>query len=175
VGAVIGRDPRSQETRARGDRWRSEFPYHWDADDLVSRRELLFFAVYTSGALFVSTLLLAVLGLLQRPRRHAPKLIARVGDLQEGRAIYFNYPGPDDQAMLLYLPGGTLVAYSQRCTHLSCAVYYQADRRRLYCPCHDGVFDPATGEPVAGPPPRRLPRIKLRRRGDAIYAVGVEV
>ena len=27
-------------------RWRAEFPYHWDADDLVSRRELLRFAVW---------------------------------------------------------------------------------------------------------------------------------
>jgi len=30
-------------------RWRAEFPYHWDADDFVSRRELLRLAVMTSG------------------------------------------------------------------------------------------------------------------------------
>ena len=44
-------------------RWRAEFPYHWDADDLVSRRELLQLAVYTSGALFGCTAILALLGL----------------------------------------------------------------------------------------------------------------
>ena len=33
----------------RPGRWRATFPYHWDADDLVSRRELLRFAVLASG------------------------------------------------------------------------------------------------------------------------------
>jgi assimilatory nitrate reductase catalytic subunit len=77
----------------------------------------------------------------------------------------------DDQAMLLHLPGGRFVAYSQKCTHLSCAVYYQPERERLFCPCHEGVFDVATGEPTAGPPQRRLPRIALRREGDVLVAL----
>ncbi len=155
-------------------RWRSEFPYHWDEDELVSRRELLQFAVYTSGALFASTAFLALLSLyqtLQPPAMTKEQMIARAGDVPEGKAFYFNYPRPDDQAMLLHLPGDRFVAYSQRCTHLSCAVYYESERGRLHCPCHEGVFDPQTGEPVAGPPQRRLARITLQRRGDAIYAV----
>lgn len=76
--------------------------------------------------------------------------------------------------MLLHLPDGRFVAYSQRCTHLSCAVYYQAERERLYCPCHEGVFDPATGEPIAGPPQRRLMQIRLRQDGEMLLAEGVE-
>ncbi len=155
-------------------RWRSEFPYHWDADDLVSRRQLLRFAVYTSGALFSTTAVLALLGLFQRPRRTAPQPVAHVGDIPEGQAFYFHYPQPDDQAMVLHLPGGQFVAYSQKCTHLSCAVYYQGAQGRLYCPCHDGVFNPMTGDPEAGPPQRRLPRIMLRQDGDLLTAVGVE-
>jgi nitrite reductase/ring-hydroxylating ferredoxin subunit len=161
----------------RTNRWRGEFPYHWDADELVSRRELLQFAVYTSGALFASTAFLALLGLYQTLQPAAvakEQLIARVGDVPEGAALYFNYPRPDDQAMLLHLPGDRFVAYSQRCTHLSCAVYYQSERGRLFCPCHEGVFDPQTGEPVAGPPQRRLAQITLQRRGDAVYAVAEE-
>jgi arsenite oxidase small subunit len=94
-----------------------------------------------------------------------------VDQVPEGHALYFNYPDPDDQAMLLHLPGGQLIAYSQKCTHLSCAVYFQPEQDRLYCPCHEGVFDVRTGEPVAGPPQRRLPRITLRRDGDMIVAV----
>ena len=156
-------------------RWQAEFPYHWDADDLVSRRQLLQFAVYTSGTLFAGTALLALLGLLQRPERTEAREVARVSDLREGQAHYFNYPEPDDEAVLLRLPGDRFVAYSQRCTHLSCAVYYQHERERLYCPCHEGVFNPLTGDPVAGPPQRRLPRITLRRDGDTLYAVGTEL
>ncbi len=159
-------------------RWRAEFPYHWDVDELVSRRELLQFAVYTSGALFTSTAFLALLGLYEtlQPKTTAQEqLIAQVSEVPEGKAFYFNYPRPGDQAMLLHLSGDRFVAYSQRCTHLSCAVYYQAERARLFCPCHEGVFDPQTGEPVAGPPQRRLAQILLQRRGDAIYAVGEQV
>jgi nitrite reductase/ring-hydroxylating ferredoxin subunit len=156
-------------------RWRVEFPYHWDADDLVARRELLQFTVYASGALFASTAVLALVGLLRRPPVAAePRPIARVGDLAEGRALYFAYPEPDDQAMLLRLPGGQFVAYEQRCTHLSCAVYYQPERGRLYCPCHEGVFNPETGDPVAGPPVRPLTRIVLHEQAGVLYAAGTQ-
>jgi nitrite reductase/ring-hydroxylating ferredoxin subunit len=152
-------------------RWRDEFPYHWDTDDLVSRRELLQLAVYASGALFLGTAVLAVLGLMRRAATTPALPIARTEEIPEGQAVYFHYPAQDDQAMLLHLPGGRFVAYSQKCTHLSCAVYYQPERARLFCPCHEGVYDPETGEPVAGPPQRRLPRIALRRDGSQIYAV----
>jgi nitrite reductase/ring-hydroxylating ferredoxin subunit len=155
-------------------RWRAEFPYHWDADDLVSRRQLLHFAVYASGALFASTAVLAVLGAVRGLRREQLQPIARAAEVPPGQAVYFNYPEPDAQAMLLHLPDGRFVAYSQRCTHLSCAVYYQADQQRLYCPCHEGVFSPETGDPVGGPPQRRLEQISLRQDGDTLYATGIE-
>jgi Rieske Fe-S protein len=155
-------------------RWRAEFPYHWDADDLVARRDLLQLAVYTSGALFASTAVLAVFGLLRRPRQTAPQLVGRVGEIPVGEAHYFHYPNTDDEAVLIHLDGGQFVAYSQICTHLACSVYYQAERTRLYCPCHEGVFSPLTGDPVAGPPQRALPRIRLRQEGEMLYAVGIE-
>ncbi|MGH2352660.1 MAG: Rieske 2Fe-2S domain-containing protein, partial [Chloroflexota bacterium] len=100
--------------------------------------------------------------------------VAGAAEVPPGEALYFRYPAPDDQAMLLHLPEGQFVAYSQQCTHLSCAVYYQPERDRLYCPCHEGVFNPLTGDPIAGPPVRRLPQIRLRRDGDVLYAVGVQ-
>ena len=155
-------------------RWRGEFPYHWDADALVSRRQLLRFAVYTSGALFSATALLAVLGLVRSAPSTTRQPIIAASALPVGHAHYFNYPSPEDQAMLLHLPNGEFVAYSQKCTHLSCAVYYQPDQTRLYCPCHDGVFSPATGGPIAGPPDRPLPRITLALQGDTIYATGMQ-
>ena len=151
--------------------WRAAFPYHWDADDLVSRRELLRFAVLTSGTLFVGTAVLAILGWFDNRRRGTPTPIVQASRVPEGTAHYFSYPEPDDQAVLLHLPGGRFVAYSQKCTHLSCAVYFQPEQKRLYCPCHEGVFDVETGEPTAGPPQRRLPRIELRQEGDALIAV----
>ena len=157
--------------RVRPGRWRAAFPYHWDADDLVSRRELLRFAVLTSGTLFAGTAVLAVLGWLDNRRRGRPTPVVEASRVPEGGVHYFNYPEPDDQAMLLHLPGGRFVAFSQKCTHLSCAVYFQPEQRRLYCPCHEGVFDMETGDAVAGPPQRRLPQITLRRDGDMLVAL----
>ncbi len=174
--AALASGPASRPTvEHQVKRWRSEFPYHWDADDLVSRRELLNFAIYTSGALFAGTAVIAILGALRRRARTTePRPIARVGDVAPGSAVYFAYPEQDEQAMLLRLPDGRFVAYNQRCTHLSCAVYYQPERGRLYCPCHEGVFNPETGDPVAGPPPRRLEQVILRQEGDTLYALGLE-
>jgi len=155
-------------------RWRGEFPYHWDADEMVSRREFLHLAVYASGALFSVTALIAILGRSRRRPVARSQRITVVEKVPEGQAFYFNYPSREDQAVLLHLSGGRFVAYSQKCTHLSCAVYYQSDQKRLFCPCHDGVFDPQTGSPTAGPPQRRLPRIKLLIKGNLIYALGRE-
>jgi nitrite reductase/ring-hydroxylating ferredoxin subunit len=153
-------------------RWQAEFPYHWDADDFVSRRELLRFAVMASGALFAATAGIAVLGHVHPPTSSGRLLVARADELALGGVKYFTFPTADDQAMLLRLPDGRFVAYSQRCTHLSCAVYLDAAQGRLICPCHDGAFDPRTGEPIAGPPQRPLAHIALQRQGDDLYAVG---
>jgi Rieske Fe-S protein len=84
---------------------------------------------------------------------------------------YFAYPGPEDHAILLRLDERRYVAYSGKCTHLSCAVYWNAERDRLLCPCHQGVFHPETGDVLAGPPPRPLPRIALREENGMLYAV----
>lgn len=151
-------------------RWREEFPYFWDADDQVSRRELLRFAVLTSGALFAGTVSLAVLGAIDSQRRGSPQAITSVSNVRQGEAYYFNYPG-DAQAVLLQLADGRYVAYSQKCTHLSCAVYYDAGKQELLCPCHEGVFEVENGEPTAGPPPRRLKHIELEQRGDVLWAI----
>lgn len=155
------------------EKWRLTFPFHWDADELVSRRELLYFTVYASATMFSTTFLLAILGWMRQPAHGHAQPIARIGELPEGSAHYFDYPGPDQQAVLLHLPGGRFVAYSLRCTHLSCAVYYKGDSQELICPCHHGVFHPETGEPVAGPPRRRLEQIALRQEGDMLYAVAI--
>jgi Rieske Fe-S protein len=68
----------------------------------------------------------------------------------------------------------TFVAYSQKCTHLSCAVRPWVRQGLIACPCHEGFFDLASGRPVAGPPRRPLARILLDVRGNQVYATGVE-
>jgi nitrite reductase/ring-hydroxylating ferredoxin subunit len=166
---------RQSRFRRRLTRWQVEFPYHWDADDLVSRRELLRFTVMASGALFAATAGVVALSYLNPLRTFRKQAIAQATDVPAGSVRYFQYPTTEDEAILLHLPDGRFVAYSGRCTHLSCAVYYDQARRLLVCPCHEGVFDPQTGAPLAGPPQRSLPKILLQQEGGTVYAMEEEV
>jgi len=55
------------------------------------------------------------------------------------------------------------VAYSKICTHAGCPVgLYEQQSGRLFCPCHQSVFDAMDGaKPLAGPASRPLPQLAL--------------
>ncbi|HET9922349.1 MAG TPA: hypothetical protein VFQ30_21130, partial [Ktedonobacteraceae bacterium] len=42
--------------------WRREFPYPWDEDEIVTRRDTLRFLLAGSGALFLATGVLTIIG-----------------------------------------------------------------------------------------------------------------
>ena len=86
----------------------------------------------------------------------------------------FAYPAEHDPCLLVRTSDTEFVAFSQKCTHLSCAVIPRPEEGIFFCPCHEGRFDLRSGAPTAGPPRRPLPRILLDIRGRTIYAVGVE-
>ena len=160
----------TQPQSSKDEEWREEFPYPWDEDEVVTRRDTLRFLLAGSGALFLATGALAILGALPQSTNVKAMAIAREGELAENEWKVFNFPDEYAQGILINLPGHGLVAYSDVCTHLSCAVLYQGDGK-LHCPCHDGVFDAATGNVLAGPPIRPLPLIQLARQNGMIYAV----
>ena len=167
AGSVQG-----QGVGAVGEEWREEFPYPWSEDEIVTRRDTLRFLLAGSGALFLATGVLAILGNLPAGPNVKAVAIARVGELKENEWRVFNFPDQYAQGILINLPKKGLVAYSDVCTHLSCAVIYQNDGK-LHCPCHDGLFDAATGNVLAGPPTRPLPLIRLAIENGIIYAVKV--
>ena len=94
--------------------------------------------------------------------------------LSVGSAKMFDYPSTDDRCLLVRIDDTTFVAYSQACTHLSCAVVPKVAEGVLHCPCHQGYFDLRTGRNIAGPPPRPLPKITLDVKDGEIFATGVE-
>jgi Rieske Fe-S protein len=100
--------------------------------------------------------------------------VARAADVPPGGVKLFTYPSEKDTAILVRRPDGTLAAFSQKCTHLSCAVYYAAERNRLECPCHEGYFSVDDGRVLQGPPPRPLPMIRVEERGGDIVATGID-
>ena len=154
--------------------WREEFSIETADERYVTRRQFGRFLVLTSLGMFVGNLWILVRSLFRREAEATQALAARVGDLAPGAARVFNYPGPDDACILFPRADGRFVAYSQKCTHLSCAVFPSHDGRSLECPCHEGLFSMEDGRVLQGPPPRPLPAIRLERRGDELWAVGIE-
>ena len=156
-------------------RWRQDFPVDLPHDQYVERRDFMKFMILTSAAFAAGQVWIAVQNVIRR-RRGQPAIIrvAALDDVPVGGATVFSYPGPTDHCLLMRPANDTLVAYSQSCTHLSCAVLPRVDEGRIYCPCHDGVFAMSSGRPLAGPPQRPLTRIRLSIRRGVVYATGIE-
>jgi Rieske Fe-S protein len=154
--------------------WQQDFPINREEELNNSRRQFLKFLGLTSLAFFTGTVGVALKGVFEQQRTETlPEMrVASVSDVPEGSSLNFEYPAGDYPAILIHMPGDQFVAYEQRCTHLLCPVLYDGRKNRIFCPCHEGVFDTATGERTAGPPPRPLNKIKLEVRGTDIYAVG---
>ena len=157
-------------------RWRQDFPIDWPQDHYVSRRDFTKFMVLTSLAFAVGQFWIVIQNYLRSRRGELPlQKIANVADLAVGATVSFAYPEPQDSCLLLRIDEQTFIAFSQKCTHLSCAVVPQPEQGRFFCPCHEGSFDLKTGAAIAGPPRRPLPKIKLQVQNGAVYASGVEL
>lgn len=155
--------------------WRKDFPIDWPQDHYIARRDFTKFLVLISGAFVVGQFWIgAQKWWRQQVGRPGIKRIASLGQLGVGSVMTFTYPGEHDSCVLIRAEDGQLLAYSQKCTHLSCAVIPKPEEGIIHCPCHEGYFDLRTGNVLAGPPPRPLPRILLEVRGDDVYATGVE-
>jgi Rieske Fe-S protein len=155
--------------------WRTDFPIDWPQDQYVERRDFMKFMLLVSLSLTIGQFWIAAQNWWRKRRGESPiARIASVNDLAVGGAMVFSYPEPTDDCLLVRTTPDSFVAYSQKCTHLSCAVRPRASEGLIVCPCHDGYFDLVSGRPVAGPPRRPLARILLDVRGTQIYATGVE-
>jgi Rieske Fe-S protein len=167
--APDGRPPEAQPA------WRRDFPIDWPQDQYVARRDFSKFMVLTSLAFFVGQAWIGVQNWMRRRRGQPPiTRVAGIDDVPVGGSLVFDYPGRHDPCLLVRTARDAVVAYSQSCTHLSCAVVPQVEKDRIHCPCHEGFFDLRTGRPIAGPPRRPLTRIVLDVRQGVVYATGLE-
>lgn len=151
-----------------------DFPIEWEGDHYVSRREMVKFLTLGSFLLAIANWATAF---GKRFVRRDSNVIQRLGpakDLEQNGYMLFRYPTAESPCIAIRTAEGKYVAYSQVCTHLSCAVVYDKTENQIICPCHRGVFDVNQGTPVAGPPTRPLPRVKLELRDDQFYATGWE-
>jgi nitrite reductase/ring-hydroxylating ferredoxin subunit len=155
--------------------WRQDFPTDVPDDDQVARREFVKFLVLTSGAFVAGQCWIAAASAL-RGKGPLPRLrVATAAELEARRVVEFRYPDEHEPCLALCLGPGRYVAYGQKCSHLSCAVVPHLDRGELHCPCHNGSFEAEGGRPVAGPPRRPLPLVRLEVQDGVVYATGVEL
>lgn len=154
--------------------WKEEFSIRGEDERYVSRRQFGKFLVLASLGMFVGNLWILLRSLLWRRPAYPARVVARLEEIPVGGVKLFGYPEPEDPCILIRTAADAYVAYSQKCTHLSCAVYYSAAKDRLECPCHEGVFAARTGKVLQGPPKRPLSKILLDRRGDKLIALSVD-
>ena len=164
-----------REVRRATAPYQEEFPYERDDEAQVTRREFCNFLFITSGALLASTAGVAAKAAYDRSQQEqfTPAPIEGAGGLQPGQALNFHYPEENDTAILIRDREGNYHAYGQKCTHLTCPVYYSQEDDRLECPCHEGGFDVRTGNVLYGPPPRPLDRVLIEQRGGEVWATGI--
>jgi nitrite reductase/ring-hydroxylating ferredoxin subunit len=154
--------------------WVQDFPTDVPDDDHVARREFVKFLVLTSGAFVAGQCWIAAAGALREKGPFPRKQLATVAELESRRVVEFRYPDEHEPCLALCLGPGRFVAYGQKCSHLACAVVPHLDKGELHCPCHNGFFEVHEGRPVAGPPRRPLPLVKLEIIDAVVYATGFE-
>lgn len=156
--------------------WKRDFPYEAAAEEEVTRREFARYLAAGAGAMAAGTVGLAIWTQLRTINTGTPTRIVALDSVPVGETYLFQYPSGDDPAILVRLAERDVVAFSQKCTHLGCVVFYEADEHRWHCPCHNGNFDVRTGTVISGPPPRPLGRIDVEIRDDGqIWALGSHV
>lgn len=171
-------DQRTRAPRRGADEvpiWRRDFPFTAEGEETVTRREFTRYLALASGAFAVGNVGVAAWASGREVPVGEPTRIVALDDVEVGGTYLFRYPHDDEPAILLRTGEDEVVAFSQKCTHLGCVVYYEAEHDVLECPCHEGFFDARTGGVVAGPPERPLPRIITEIRDGEIWAVGYEV
>jgi nitrite reductase/ring-hydroxylating ferredoxin subunit len=153
--------------------WREEFPIREDDERYVTRRQFARFLVLTSLAMFIGNVWILAKSWLAKAPRFVDTTIPGAAGLPVGGSTVFDYPEPGEPCLVIRVSQDEFVAFSQKCTHLSCAVYYSKEDDRIECPCHNGYFSSRDGRVLQGPPPRPLPRVLLERRGGELVAVGM--
>lgn len=115
-----------------------------------------------------------------------PRLaVVQASALKINEPLFFRYPDAQSPCVAVKLgrrvPGGagqdgSIVAFSQMCTHMGCLLSYEAQTARLKCSCHFTMFDPEkAGQMITGQATANLAQVVLEYRAsdDVVHAVAV--
>jgi Ferredoxin subunits of nitrite reductase and ring-hydroxylating dioxygenases len=150
--------------------WEVDFPLERVEAQHVTRREFAKFLVLASGGLAVGSGWVAAKDASSPRGDPGPVRLAALSEIPVGGMTQFTIPGLDQPGILIRLEEGLFRAFEQKCTHLSCAVFFDPGSRKIECPCHNGAFDPLSGPSSRGPA-RPLRSFPVEVRGDEIWLV----
>ncbi len=155
--------------------WNEDFPIRRTDATRVNRREFAKFLCLVSGGLAAGSAYVAIKSnFFPSAELNGKHFICKKEEVPVGGTRTFVIAGSNVPYILIHLENGELHAYEQKCTHLSCAVFYKPGTEKIECPCHNGWFDAKTGENIAGPPPRPLPKLQVFLEGNEIYVKAIE-
>jgi Rieske Fe-S protein len=155
--------------------WKKDFPIEKQQATNVSRRDFAKFLTLVSGGLMVGSGLVAVKAhLFPKDEVKGEHFVCKKDEVPVGGTRAFVLEGSTIPYILIHLETGEFKAYEQKCTHLSCSVFYKPGTGVIHCPCHEGSFDAQTGDVIAGPPPRALPKLEVFFKDNAIYVKAAE-
>ena len=150
--------------------WKRDFPIKKQDASLISRRDFAKFLTFISGGLMIGSGVIAAEALLfPHETSDAEHFVCKPEDIPVGGTRSFVIQGSSTPYLMIHLENGSFHAYEQKCTHLSCAVFYAKGTGKIACPCHEGFFNAETGAVLAGPPPRALPKLEVLTKADGLY------
>src|ERR1051326_9177238 len=101
--------------------WRDEFSSQSATEKYVARRQFAKFLVLTSLGMFIGNLWILVRSWFVHAPSFVPQRVARMDEIPVGQVKLFSYPSSEDPCIMIRIAKDRFVAYSQKCTHLSCA------------------------------------------------------
>lgn len=149
--------------------WKRDFPLQRGKAVEVTRRDFAKFLCLVSGGLAMGNGFVAAKAVFSAEEEIEEQRVCKKSDIPKGGTRSFVLEGSTIPYILIHLESGEFVCYEQKCTHLSCAVYYKPNTGKIECPCHNGWFNALTGEVLQGPPPRALPKLEVIVKGEEIY------
>ena len=102
------------------------------------------------------------------------QFVSTVEAMKIGESLPFETPAGAKVVVARQTDGDqadNFIALSSVCPHLGCAVHWESQNDRFFCPCHNGAFD-ASGKPTEGPPAsanQELTRFPLKVEAGLLY------
>ncbi len=143
----------------------------------ISRRIFIRSGIATAGAFYAAALGYPVYEYLasaaQQAETEATETEVTLNDvdkLSAPSALIFKFRG--QPALLIRHAADLWTAFSAVCTHLGCTVQFEAEKKRIFCACHGGVFNALTGQNISGPPPKPLAAFHVAvKEGKAVVSL----